>query len=214
MQSIAEIWKDIQGYEGLYQVSNLGRVKSLGRFIESRLKGVDKVWKAERILKTCKRTNGYIGVGLRKNGKGKNFNIHRLVAIAFIPNPDNLPQIDHINADKTNNNVNNLRWVTAKENVRNPLNMAHLIGKNNPFYGKKHTDASKLKMRKNHVSYYGASNPASRKVRNIETNEIFLTVKSAGQKYGVSDNSIRNSIKRKHKSAGGSMYKCKYHKNV
>ena len=152
MQSIAEIWKDIQGYEGLYQVSNLGRVKSLGRFIESRLKGVDKVWKAERILKTCKRTNGYIGVGLRKNVKGKNFNIHRLVAIAFIPNPDNLPQIDHINADKTNNNVNNLRWVTAKENVRNPLNMAHLIGKNNPFYGKKHTDASKLKMRKNHVS--------------------------------------------------------------
>lgn len=195
-----EIWRDVVGYEGLYQVSNLGRVKSLGRFVDNLVRG--HYWQEERILKTCKRTNGYIGVGLCKDGKAENFNIHRLVAIAFIPNPEDLPQIDHIDADKTNNNVNNLRWVTAKENINNPLNMAHLIGENNPFYGKKHTDATKLKMRKNHVSYYGALNPASRKVRNIETNEIFLTVKSAGQKYGVSDNSIRNSIRRKHKSAG------------
>ena len=118
MQSIAEIWKDIQGYEGLYQVSNLGRVKSLGRFIESRLKGVDKVWKAERILKTCKRTNGYIGVGLRKNGKGKNFNIHRLVAIAFLDNPENKPQVNHIDGNKKNNNVSNLEWVTNSENQK------------------------------------------------------------------------------------------------
>lgn len=200
MESITEIWKDIQGYEGLYQVSNLGRVKSVERFVDNLVRG--HYWQEERILKTCKRTNGYADVLLSKDGKRKNFNIHRLVAIAFIPNPENLPQIDHINADKTDNSVNNLCWVTAKQNVNNPLNMAHLIGENNPFYGKKHTDASKLKMRKNHVSYYGALNHASRKVINIETNEIFLTVKSAGQKYGVSDNSIRNSIRRKHKSAG------------
>ena len=167
-----EIWRDVVGYEGLYQVSSMGRVKSLGRFIDNLVRG--HYWQEEKILKPSKRINGYVGISLHKDGKAKNFNIHRLVAIAFIPNPNNLPQIDHINADKTNNNVNNLRWVTAKENINNPLNMAHLMGENNPFYGKKHTDATKLKMRKNHVDYSGAFNPASRKVRNIETNEIFF----------------------------------------
>ena len=143
MQSIAEVWKDIQGYEGLYQVSNFGRVKSLGRFVDNLVRG--HYWQEERILKTCKRTNGYIGVGLCKDGKAKNFNIHRLVAIAFIPNLENLPQIDHINAIKTDNTVKNLRWVTAKENINNPLNMAHLIGENNPFYGKKTYYRNKIK---------------------------------------------------------------------
>ncbi len=193
MQSIAEIWKDIQGYEGLYQVSNLGRVKSLVR---------GYYWQKERILKPCKHIKGYMLVSLSKNEKEKTFRLHRLVAIAFIPNPENLPQIDHINADKTNNSVNNLRWVTAKENIRNPLNMVHLIGENNPMFGKKHSEETKQKIRKNHADFSGALNPTARKVKNIETNEIFLTVKSAGKKYGVSDNSIRGSIKRNGKSAG------------
>jgi hypothetical protein len=193
MESIAEIWKDIQDYEGLYQVSNLGRVKSLVRV---------HYCKKERILTNIKLPNGYIYVRLCKDGKGKNVRVHRLVAVAFIPNPENLPQIDHINADKTNNNVNNLRWVTAKENIRNPLNMVHLIGKNNPMFGKKHSEETKEKMRKNHANFSGDLNPKARKVKNIETNEIFVTVKSAGKKYGVSDNSIRGSIKRNGKSAG------------
>jgi hypothetical protein len=200
MESIAEIWKDVQGYEGLYQVSNFGRVKSLGRFVDRLASG--HCWKKERILKLHKKHNGYLGVSLLKDGKIKNFNIHRLVAIAFIPNPDNLPQIDHINADKTNNNVNNLRWVTAKENMNNPLTKVRFIGKNHPFYGKKHTDAAKLKIRKNHADFSGALNPKARKIRNIETNEIFYTIKSAGQKYGVESSSIRDAIRRNGKSAG------------
>ncbi|WPH68848.1 HNH endonuclease [Enterococcus phage EF-M80] len=102
-----EEWKDIEGYEGLYQVSNLGRVK--------RSKG--KYMKSERILMLFINTPGYLQVMLCKNNKCKKFTVHRLVANAFIPNPENKPQVNHIDEDKTNNMVSNLEWVTAKENV-------------------------------------------------------------------------------------------------
>lgn len=96
-----EIWKDIEGYEGLYQVSNMGKVKSVRRNIILR-QGI---------------TNGYKKAALYKNKKGyKHFLIHRLVAIAFIPNPDNLPQINHKDENKTNNCVNNLEWCTQEYN--------------------------------------------------------------------------------------------------
>lgn len=100
-----EEWKDIKGYEGLYQVSNLGRVK--------RLKG--KYMKSERILKQVNAYNGYIVVCLCKHNKHKNFKVHRLVAEAFIPNPENKPTVNHIDEDKTNNVVSNLEWATMKE---------------------------------------------------------------------------------------------------
>lgn len=193
MESIAEIWKDIQGYEGLYQVSNLGRVKSLGRFIDRLVYG--NYWQEERILKPNKTKYGYLIVELRKNKKPKYFTVHRLVAMTFISNPENKPQIDHINADKTNNSVNNLRWVTAKENVNNPLNMAHLIGKNHPMFGKKHSEETKNKMR-------GKNNPRARKVKNIETKEIFDTVTDAEKKYNLSRGCIKCAIKKNWKSAG------------
>lgn len=101
-----EIWKDITGYEGLYQVSNLGRVKSTQYFHGTN----------ERILKPISTHNGYFRVHLRKDGKLKTFKIHRLVAEAFIPNPDNLPQINHKDEDKTNNRVDNLEWCSARYN--------------------------------------------------------------------------------------------------
>lgn len=193
MESIAEIWKDIQGYEGLYQVSNLGRVKSLGRFIDRLVYG--HYWQEERILKPNKTKYGYLTVELRKNKKPKRLLVHRLVAITFIPNPKNKPEVDHINADKTNNSVNNLRWVTAKENIRNPLNMVHLTGKNHPMFGKKHSEETKNKIR-------GANNPCARKVKNIETKEIFDTVIDAEKKYNLSRGCITFAIKKNWKSAG------------
>lgn len=98
-----EEWKDINGYEGLYQVSNLGRVKSF--------KG-----KSERILKPGLNAKGYLGVNLYKNSKPKNIRVHRLVARAFIPNQENKPEVNHIDEDKTNNTVSNLEWTTGKEN--------------------------------------------------------------------------------------------------
>lgn len=104
-----EIWRDIVGYEGLYQVSNLGRVKSLN------YRGSKK----EKILSLNRERTGYERVQLYKEGQHKVERIHRLVATAFIPNPENKPCIDHINTDRSDNRVENLRWVTHKENCNN-----------------------------------------------------------------------------------------------
>lgn len=118
-----EIWKDIEGYEGHYQVSNLGRVKSVAK----------KVWngysyweRKERILATSQHITGYIHVGLSKSDHRKSYKVHRLVAQAFIPNPQNKPYIDHINTIRTDNRVENLRWVDREENANNPLTRKHL----------------------------------------------------------------------------------------
>ena len=113
-----EIWKDIEGYEGKYQVSNCGRVKSLGRYIEK--KGQSTAYLQERILST-RMLNGYKMVHLCSNNKEKTFSVHRLIAIAFIPNPNNFPHIDHINTIRTDNRVENLRWVNRSMNMMNEI---------------------------------------------------------------------------------------------
>lgn len=94
-----EIWKDIKGYEDLYQISNMGNVRSLN---------YSRTGKTEILRPGSDR--GYLCVGLCKNGKAKTYRVHRLVAQAFIPNPDELPCINHIDEDKTNNRVENLEW--------------------------------------------------------------------------------------------------------
>jgi hypothetical protein len=99
-----EEWKDIEGYEGLYQVSNHGRVKSFK-------------YGKEKILKGSITTKGYLQVYLHKDNKIKRFNGHRLIAIHFIPNPDNKPQVNHIDGNKLNNNISNLEWNTQSENL-------------------------------------------------------------------------------------------------
>ena len=98
-----EVWKDIKGYEGHYQVSDKGRVKSV------------KFGK-ERILKPVRDTKGYLAVQLCKNGEIKRCFVHRLVAQTFIQNPNNLPHINHKDEDKTNNSVQNLEWCDSKYN--------------------------------------------------------------------------------------------------
>lgn len=95
-----EIWKDIEGYEGKYQVSNLGRVKSLLK------NGVNR----ERIMKQQKDKDGYMRIKLRKSKTQKLYGVHRLVAFAFIPNENNLPMVNHKDEDKANNFANNLEW--------------------------------------------------------------------------------------------------------
>ena len=101
------MWKNIKGYEGLYQVSDEGEVRSLGNN-ESR---------KEKILKPAYRGNGYLFVSLCKNGKKKMFSIHRLVAEAFLPNSNNLPEINHKDENKANNCASNLEWCDRKYNV-------------------------------------------------------------------------------------------------
>lgn len=107
-----EIWKDIEGFEGLYQIGSCGNVKSVRNNI---------------ILKLNKNRCGYLLVKLCKNGKKNYFTVHRLVAKAFIPNPDSKPHIDHIDTVKTNNHVDNLRWVTPSENMMNEKTYSKIL---------------------------------------------------------------------------------------
>jgi len=111
-----EIWKDIPDFEGLYQVSNFGRIKSLERKEFMARNNCYKVRKG-RVLKTTVHAHGYERVRLYKNGKGKNIFVHRLVAIAFIKNPNNHPIINHIDEVRLNNHVSNLEWCTHSYNA-------------------------------------------------------------------------------------------------
>lgn len=116
-----EIWKDIAGYEGKYQVSNFGRVKRLSKVVRSR-GGFRTLTTKLLSPQTNKKKNFYYFIRLYKNGISKPFFIHRLVANAFIPNPQKLPQVNHKDGDKRNNVVENLEWCTASENVRHAFN--------------------------------------------------------------------------------------------
>ncbi len=114
-----EIWKDIDGYEGYYQVSNLGNVKSVDRYIKSPLNNQESVLRKGKQIKTnINKKNGYIYVCFYKENTQTSKRVHRLVAKAFLPNPDNLPQVNHIDGNKQNNNVNNLEWCSQLENIQ------------------------------------------------------------------------------------------------
>ena len=119
-----EHWKSIKGYEGLYEVSDLGNVRSLPHSVSVERRGVEfSVPFRGKVLKPVYRQHGYLGVMLY--GKGghktrgfKTFAVHRLVAEAFIPNPDNLPEVNHLDEDKQNNRADNLEWSTHIDNTR------------------------------------------------------------------------------------------------
>lgn len=112
-----EVWKDIEGYEGFYQVSNLGRIKSIPR---------NGTIKNSKILKQNV-VGGYGQIALQKRGKIKYEKVHRLVAKMFISNQNNLPEVNHIDGNKLNNNVSNLEWVTTRDNQ---LHSVYVLGNN------------------------------------------------------------------------------------
>ena len=117
-----EIWKDVKGYEGKYQVSNLGHARSLDRRIKINGKNQVKSYECNKtirgkLLKLKETKYGYIQMIARDKKETKYLYIHRLVAEAFIPNPENKPHVNHIDSNKKNNCVSNLEWVTPKENV-------------------------------------------------------------------------------------------------
>lgn len=121
---IVEIWKDIKGYEGMYQVSNYGRVKGLERWTHFK-NGRKPRREPERILKFTKHHKGYFKAQLRKEDKLKGYFVHRLVAEAFIPNPEGKSQVNHKDGNKGNNHVDNLEWNTQSENLKHSY---HVLG--------------------------------------------------------------------------------------
>lgn len=131
-----EIWKDIKGYEGLYQVSSIGRVRSLDRVVDGchgsnqNIKGI--------IKHPSLSDTGYFVTTLYKNNLGSKKKIHRLKAIAFIPNPENKPFINHIDGVKTNNEISNLEWCTQKENIQHARNTGLMKESCSGKFGKDH----------------------------------------------------------------------------
>lgn len=111
-----DIWKPIKGYEGLYEVSEHGEVRSLERYVPTGIRHSDFRKVKGRILKKALKSNGYYTVDLSKENKVKTISVHRLVALAFLPNPNNFRVVNHKNGIKTDNRVSNLEWTTDIRN--------------------------------------------------------------------------------------------------
>lgn len=148
---MTEIWKDIVGYEGLYQVSNLGRVKSLPKMVGFRPQ-------SEKLTAIFIDKHGYYKTNLYKNNIHKQVYVHILVAQAFVPNVCNKPQVNHIDGDKSHNFDTNLEWCTAKENVVHAYANGLKVGKkgsDHPMYGKKHSEETRKRIGEASKRYWG-----------------------------------------------------------
>ena len=184
-----EVWKDIKGYEGQYIVSNLGNVRSLDRYVNT--------YHGPRIclgqpLKQYIGHDGYLHVALSKCKKHKRIMVHRLVAEAFIPNPDNKPQVNHIDGNKQNNCVDNLEFCTASENQLHSVRVL----KHKPY---------KI------PSMFGAKHWRSKIVLQIKEGKIiaeFYGTREATRKTKIDDRSIGACCRGERKTAGG--YEWKY----
>lgn len=149
-----EIWKDVKGYETLYQVSNLGRVRSLTRVTCGRYRQTYK----GRMLKPILKSIGYYVVSLHRNGLCKQSFIHRLVADAFCEKPNGCDVVDHINTDTKDNRYSNLRWTTTEGNLKNPISLKRRIDS----------------IRKIYCGRTGASHPTSKAVVQLTVDGEFV----------------------------------------
>lgn len=166
-----EEWRPVIGYEGLYEVSSLGRVRSLDKYVKGKGYRLHK----GKVLSPTKNKNGYLKVNLHCNGKRKTITVHRLVAQAFIPNPDNLPQVNHRDEDKTNNRVENLEMCDVKYNLSygtarirerdTKIKNGYYTGLSREEYRKKWCQENKDKIREINRRYY-----LNRKKEQIQNN--------------------------------------------
>ena len=161
MNNIYEVFMDIKGYEGIYQVSNLGRVRNS--------KG--------KIMKQHKKNDGYMTIDLYKDGKRKTHKVHRLVAITFIPNPENKRTVNHKDEVKTNNHVDNLEWMTTAENNSYGTRTARAIAK------------------------------LSKQVYCITNNTVYASAREAARKLNLDNANINKCLKGKYKQTKGYQFK-------
>lgn len=231
-----EIWKDVEGYEGIYKVSSLGNVKKLN------YKNSGK----EQNISLCNDADGYLLVNLRLNNKSKSKRVHRLVAQAFIPNPDNKPQVNHIDGDKQNNKIENLEWVTPLENNKHAWDtglkkppteewkLNHSIrmsGEKHPNYGIKMSEEIKQKIseankgkpspmkgkklskesrEKISITKLGKISPMKGKKLSQESRKKISVARSGKKMSDESKAKISNSLKGKFKGEKHPMYR-KFH---
>ena len=174
-----EVWKDVVGYEGLYQVSNMGRVKSLNY----------NHTKKPRILKQSLNSREYCVINLCKKSGGKTESVHVLIAKTFIPNLENKPTVDHINTIKQDNRVCNLRWATAIEQMSGNEITHNRMKEIGRTYGK--------------VNIKKAIESCKKRVKCITTNKIFNSIVEAGRYYGISNQHISSCCRGKRKTCGG-----------
>ena len=196
-----EIWKDIKDYEDLYQVSNLGRVKSIRRKVNNN-RGI--MIRQEKILTPEITKHGYLRIKLFKNNKGKRILIHRLVAETFISNPENKPQVNHIDFNRANNKVDNLEWVSASENIKYsfdkgriklPYNVYENIRKQGSIYGKKNGEKCSKKIIQ----------------QDLEGNLVkeWESINKAGRELEISIGHISDCLKGRRKTYKGYIWKYK-----
>jgi len=189
-----EIWKDIDDYFGIYQVSSHGRIKSLGRLVKGPSHIGGELYIKGKLLKQVKRKDGYCGINLHRETVQNNFLVHRIVANAFIPNTENKPEVNHKNGIKTDNRVENLEWVTTSENLIH----AHKIGIKHP--------------NKNLLGKKGCEHPTSKIVIKYDLSgnflEEFQSTHEASRLTGINRGSICQCSRGEYNSAGG--YKWKY----
>lgn len=177
-----EIWKDVKGYKPIYQVSNKGRIKSLRR--ETRCNVNSKYERKERILRFS-HTRRYLTTYLYDtNGHKRSVLVHKVVATAFIKNPKKLKEIDHIDGNPENNSVENLRWVTHKQNCNNPATLSKIIGRPS-----KHRKA---------VAAYNLDGTLYK---------IFQSVQEAAEETGAFRANIRKCINGKYKTCANLIFK-------
>lgn len=183
-----EVWKDISGFEGLYQVSTHGRVKRLSKLVHNNglLNKAKEYYSKEKILTPSNISKGYKGVTLTKNGKRYPKKVHRLVAETFIPNTNNYEQVNHIDCDKRNNHISNLEWVNQYQNMQHALKNGLL----------NIDSATKYKYRP--VSQYDLSGNLIRH---------FASLKEAGDMLGKPTGNISKCCSNKTKQAYGFMWK-------